>query len=291
MTIVRAPSGLLTSLADLDRTLVLGIVNVTPDSFADGGLWLDPADAVAHGIRLHRQGADIIDVGGESTRPGALRVDADEEARRVAPVIAGLVAAGVPVSIDTMRASVAEAAVAQGACLVNDVSGGLADPSMLPWLATTTVPYIAGHWRGPSDVMGEMTHYRDVVDDVKNELGQRLTCMINAGIDPARIILDPGLGFAKEAEHNWALLHRLVELQDMGYPLLIGASRKRFLGSLLADAQGQPRPLGQRDYATDAVTALAAAQGVWGVRVHDVAGSRDCVAVAQAWRKGVSGDF
>ena len=280
------PHGLPAVLAALDRTLVLGILNVTPDSFADGGLWLDPAHAVAHGIRLHRAGADIVDVGGESTRPGATRVDAEEEVNRIAPVIAGLVAAGVPVSIDTMRADVARLAVAEGACIVNDVSGGLVDQEMLPWLATVSVPYIAMHWRGPSDVMGSLAQYDDVVTDVIEELNDRLAVIKAAGVDLSRVVLDPGIGFAKDADHNWRILQQLNVLQECGYPLLIGASRKRFLGALLADSTGVPRPTQFRDYATDAITALAAAQGVWGVRVHDVLGSRDAIAVAAAWRRG-----
>jgi dihydropteroate synthase len=288
--IVPHPRGLPESLANIDRTIVMGVLNVTPDSFSDGGRWLDPALAVAHGTRLHRDGADLVDVGGESTRPGAHRIDAAEELRRVTPVIAGLVEAGVPVSIDTTRAEVAEVAVAAGACCVNDVSGGLADPQMIAWLATVTVPYVAMHWRGPSDVMSTLATYGDVVSEVAAELDRRLTVLADAGVDVERVILDPGLGFAKESQHNWALLKDLSApssaLLALGKPVLVGASRKRFLGSLLADDSGQPRPVVMRDYASDAITALAAGAGVWGVRVHDVRGSRDAVAVASAWRQG-----
>ncbi|MEZ5117901.1 MAG: dihydropteroate synthase [Candidatus Nanopelagicales bacterium] len=282
----RHPVGLPSELARHDRCLVMGVLNVTPDSFSDGGRWLDPGAAVAHGARMHRDGADLVDVGGESTRPGATRIPVDEELRRVLPVVRGLVASGVPVSIDTMRAQVAAAAVDEGACLVNDVSGGLADDAMLPWLAGQAVPYVAMHWRGHSDGMDRLATYDDVVADVRAELAARLDAAVAAGADPARVVLDPGLGFAKEADHNWALLRHLDALASLGRPLLVGASRKRFLGALLADSSGQPRPPERRDYATDAVSALAAAAGAWCVRVHDVRGSLDCVLVAEAFRRG-----
>ena len=264
----------------------MGVVNVTPDSFSDGGRFLEPEAAIAHGLDLHARGADIVDVGGESTRPGAERVPAPQEVERVLPVIAGLVAAGVPVSVDTMRASTARAAVEAGACLVNDVSGGLADPEMYATVATLDVPYIVMHWRGHSDGMDQLATYGDVVVEVIRELRERADAAMAAGIPLRRIVLDPGLGFAKTADHNWALLQRLPNLLAQGYPVLIGASRKRFLGSLLADEAGTPRPLDERDDASDAVTAIAAAMGVWAVRVHDVAGSRDAVRVADAWRRG-----
>ena len=283
---IRHPAGLPDALAGLRRTIVMGVLNVTPDSFSDGGRWLDPAIAVAHGTRMHRDGADIVDVGGESTRPGAQRISIDEELDRVVPVVAGLVAASVPVSVDTMRPGVAQAALDAGACLVNDVSGGRADDGMLPWLATVDVPYIAMHWRGPSDVMASLATYDDVVAEVVAELQQRLDALSEAGVDLARVVVDPGIGFAKEADHNWMLLRELAQIQALGHPVLVGASRKRFLGSLLADGSGQPRPVEQRDYATDAITALAAGAGAWGVRVHDVRGGRDAVAVAAAWRAG-----
>lgn len=264
----------------------MGILNVTPDSFSDGGRWVDAPAAVSRGIALHAQGADLVDVGGESTRPGAQRIPVDEELTRVLPVVESLVGAGVPVSIDTMRAEVAAAAVGAGACLVNDVSGGLADPDMLAWLSTVSVPYVAMHWRGPSDVMEDLATYDDVVSEVRLELASRLEALAQAGVDAERVVLDPGLGFAKRSEHNWSLLRDLDALVSLGRPLLIGASRKRFLGDLLADPDGAPRPLEDRDAAGDAVAALAATAGVWCVRVHEVRGSRDAVLVARAWQEG-----
>lgn len=281
-----------------DRTQVMGIINVTADSFSDGGRYLDVDAAVAHGRRLVAQGADLIDVGGESTRPGAIRVDPDIEVARVTPVVAALTADGVTVSVDTMRASVAAAAIDAGARIVNDVSGGRADPDMARVLADAGLPWILMHWRpagAQSDAGRQFTHrvddtggYRDVVAEVSGELLGQVDAAVSAGVDPARIILDPGLGFAKTAEHNWALLHALPTLVGLGFPVLIGASRKRFLGSLLA-ADGTDRPPAGRENATAAVTALAAADGAWGVRVHDVAASRDAVQVVAAWRAGDSG--
>jgi dihydropteroate synthase len=283
----KEPAGLPASVADLGRSAVMAVLNVTPDSFSDGGRYTDVATAVAHGVAEHAAGADLVDVGGESTRPGAVRVPADEEERRVLPVVRALVAAGVPVSIDTMRATTALAAIEAGACLVNDVSGGLADEAMLRTVASLRVPYVAMHWRGPSDQMAELAVYDDVVRDVRRELRTRLEAAVSAGLDPAFVVLDPGLGFAKEAKHNWALLGHLGELSDLGRPLLIGASRKRFLGELLIDSTtGEPRPVTDRDAATDAVSALAARAGVWCVRVHDVRGTLDAVRVAAAWRTG-----
>lgn len=263
----------------------MGILNVTPDSFSDGGRWSDAASAVERGRMLHEAGADLVDVGGESTRPGAERIRVDEELDRVLAVVDGLVALDVPVSIDTMRAEVAAACVSAGAVLVNDVSGGRADPGMLPWLATCTVPYVAMHWRGPSDVMEDLATYDDVVVEVRDELAARRDALVSAGVDPERVVLDPGLGFAKRSPHNWALLRDLDALASLGHPLLLGASRKRFLGDLLADPGGEPRPFDDRDAAGDAITALAAAAGVWGVRVHEVRASRDAVLVARAWRE------
>lgn len=282
---MRAPRGLPSALADLDRTLVMGILNVTPDSFSDGGRWADTASAIERGRRLRSEGADLVDVGGESTRPGAARISVEEERDRVLPVVQALVSEGVQVSIDTMRAEVAAACVSAGAVVVNDVSGGRADPDMLPWLATCEVPYVAMHWRGPSDVMEDLATYDDVVADVRAELADRLAALAEAGVDLDRVVLDPGLGFAKRSPHNWALLRDLDALESLGRPLLIGASRKRFLGDLLADDDGEPRPFDGRDAAGDAVTALAAFAGVWGVRVHEVAASRDAALVARAWRE------
>lgn len=261
----------------------MGILNVTPDSFSDGGRWLDRDQAVAHGVAMRDEGADLVDVGGESTRPGAPRVEPEIELARVIPVVRELVAEGVRVSIDTTRAAVAEAAVDAGAAVVNDVSGGLADPTMAKAVASAQVPWILMHWRGHSDRMNALADYHDVVTDVRDELSARVDGAVAAGVEPARLVLDPGLGFAKTAEHNWALLRRLDVLVELGFPVLVGASRKRFLGSLLADERGVQRPTSGRDVATAAVSALAAQHGAWGVRVHDVIGSIDAVRVAGAW--------
>lgn len=266
-------------------TQVVGIVNVTPDSFSDGGEYVDPPAAIQQGLTAARAGADWIDVGGESTRPGAERVPPDIEWARVGPVVRSLAAAGCAVSIDTMWASTAAAAVAAGATLVNDVSGGLADPAMLPTVADLGVPIVLMHWRAPSETMDDHAVYRDVLSDVCRELLRRADAATRSGIAAERIVLDPGLGFAKRSAHNWVLLGHLARLVDLGFPVLIGASRKRFLGSLLADDDG-PRPIRARDDATVAVTALAAAAGAWGVRVHDVRPSVDAAKVAAAWRAG-----
>ncbi len=273
----------MSGLPDPGRCVVMGILNVTPDSFSDGGRWLDRDQAVAHGVAMHDAGADVVDVGGESTRPGAPRVDPETELDRVLPVVRELAAAGVCVSIDTTRAVVAEAAVEAGAAVVNDVSGGRADPTMAEAVASAQVPWILMHWRGHSDRMNALAHYGDVVTDVRDELSERVDAVVAAGVEPGRLVLDPGLGFAKTAEHNWELLRRLDALVELGFPVLVGASRKRFLGSLLADEQGAPRPMSGRDVATAAVSALAAHRGAWGVRVHDVVGSLDAVRVAAAW--------
>jgi dihydropteroate synthase len=213
-------------------------------------------------------------------------VAAEIERERVLPVVSALVADGVRVSVDTTRASVAESAVAAGASVINDVSGGLADPAMAGVVAAARVPWILMHWRGHSDRMDELATYTDVVEDVRAELAARAEAAVCAGVDPSSIVLDPGLGFAKTAEHNWALLRRLDALTALGYPVLLGASRKRFLGLLLPGADGTPRPPAGRDVATAAVSALAACAGVWGVRVHDVASTLDALAVAEAWRGG-----
>jgi len=268
-------------LPRLDRTRVMGVVNVTPDSFSDGGRWLDPEAAVAHGLELLAEGADLVDVGGESTRPGADRPDVGEELRRVLPVVRALAGAGAVVSVDTMRAEVAARAVEAGARLVNDVSGGLAETEMLPTVAGLDVPYVCMHWRGHSDVMQDRTRYADVVTDVVAELRARRDAALAAGIAADQLVLDAGFGFAKTSEHNWELLRRLDELDVLGLPQLVGVSRKRFLGGLLATAEGEPRPPAERDDATTALTTLLAARGVWGVRVHAVRASRDAVAVVQ----------
>ena len=259
------------------------VLNVTPDSFSDGGDFLDAKVAVERAMDQVRLGADLVDVGGESTRPGADRVPVDDELARAIPVVEALVSEGVAVSIDTMRASVAQQAVAAGAVLINDVSGGLADEEMLPYAADSGVPIVLMHWRGHSRHMSDRAVYPGgVVREVATELAQRRDAALEAGVKADRIVLDPGLGFAKEAEHNWALLHNLAELVDLGQPLLVGASRKRFLGSLLA-MDGQPRPPTERDDATVAISALSAAAGVWCVRVHDARGNVDAVRVADAW--------
>jgi len=264
----------------------MGILNVTPDSFSDGGRFLDHDDAVAHGIAMHDAGADLVDVGGESTRPGAARVDAEVEKERVVPVVRDLVAAGVRVSVDTSRAVVAGAAIEAGASVVNDVSGGLADPAMAATVASARVPWILMHWKGPG--VNEHAGYEDVIGEVRAELVGRVDAAVLAGVDPALLVLDPGLGFAKTAAHNWALLRRLDVLIALGFPVLVGASRKRFLGALLADAEGTPRPARARDTATAVITALVADAGAWGVRVHDVPTSMDAVAVATGLRLGAS---
>ncbi|MFW0788506.1 dihydropteroate synthase [Gordonia sp. CPCC 205333] len=280
-------------------TRLLGVLNVTADSFSDGGRFLAVDAAVEHGRLLAADGADIVDVGGESTRPGAHRIDAAVEASRVVPVIEQLSAEGVTISVDTMRASVAQAAIAAGAQLVNDVSGGRADTRMANVVADAGVPWILMHWRPLSDAgrggpfsPADFTHrvavsdgYRDVVAEVSGELLAQVDTAVSAGVDPDNIILDPGLGFAKDADHNWALLHALPTLVGLGFPILVGASRKRFLGSLLA-ADAADRPPAGREVATAAISALAAAAGAWGVRVHDVASSRDAIAVADAWQQG-----
>jgi dihydropteroate synthase len=261
------------------RTLVMGVINVTPDSFSDGGDWFDPAVAVAHGRDLLAEGADIVEVGGESTRPGADRPSVTEELRRVIPVITELAAAGASVSVDTMRAEVAVAAVRAGAGLVNDVSGGQADPEMFAAVAALGVPYVCMHWRGHSVVMQQRAVYDDVVAEVVTELGEQLRQARDAGIAAERLIADPGFGFAKTGEHNWEILRRLDELDALHQPLLAGVSRKTFLGSLLAGAGGEARPAKERDDATTALTTYLAEHGVWGVRVHSVRASVDAIQV------------
>jgi dihydropteroate synthase len=268
----------------LSRPLVMGVVNVTPDSFSDGGRFDTTESAVEHGMRLHQQGADILDIGGESTRPGATRPLVAEELDRVVPVIRALAADGVAVSVDTMRHEVAEAALEAGAVLVNDVSGGLADPQVLRVVAEHGAAYVAMHWRAHSEVMQQLASYDDVLVEVRDELAQRLEAATAAGVDPARLVIDPGLGFAKTAEHNWQLLRRLPELEALGVPILVGSSRKSFLGSLLAAPDGTPRPVLDREDANVALTTIAATQGVWGVRVHEVRASLDAIKVVTRWR-------
>lgn len=286
----------------------MGVVNVTPDSFSDGGQWFDATAAIEHGLELIAQGADIVDVGGESTRPGAQRVTAEEELRRVKPVIAELVKAGAVVSVDTMRTVVAEWAVGAGVSLVNDVSGGLADPYMPRLVGKAGIPYVVMHWRGHSHDMETRAIYTDVVREVHDELAQRVDAVTAEGVDPSLIVLDPGLGFSKNnaawgpEAHNWQLLAALPELAAIGgrdFPVLVGASRKRYLSRLSDPPGGRPpvppdaraggklpeqRPFSANDAATAAITAIVAAEGAWCVRVHQVPANADAVRVAAAYR-------
>lgn len=265
----------------------MGVLNVTDDSFSDGGRYLDPEKAVAHGLALVADGADVIDVGGESTRPGATRIDPQIETSRVIPVIKQLAAEGVTISIDTMHAGVAQAALCAGAQIVNDVSGGRADPAMAPLLADAKVPWVLMHWRSVSAERPHAApHYRDVVAEVRAELLASVDAAVSAGVEPGRLMIDPGLGFAKTGQHNWTLLHALPQLVATGIPVLLGASRKRFLGTLLAGADGSPRPPDGRETATAVVSALAALHGAWGVRVHDVRATVDALKVVAAWSGG-----
>lgn len=262
-------------------TRIMGVVNVTPDSFSDGGQWFEPAAAIEHGLALAHQGAHIVDVGGESTRPGAARPPVEEELRRVVPVVGELAAAGVPTSVDTMRAEVAEAALARGAVMVNDVSGGLADPAMVPLVASAAVPFVAMHWRGHSLSMQSRAEYGDVVVDVCQELLARRDALVAGGIPADRIVLDPGLGFAKTAEHNWRLLAALPRVKTLGCPVLVGASRKVFLGRV-GLPEGEVRAPRDRDHHTAATSVVCALAGVWAVRVHDVPTTRAALEVAAA---------
>ncbi|AGW40563.1 dihydropteroate synthase [Leifsonia xyli subsp. cynodontis DSM 46306] len=263
-------------------TAIMGVLNVTPDSFSDGGLWLEPEAAVAHALDLVTRGADIIDVGGESTRPGARRVDPEEERVRVVPVIRRLAERGVTVSVDTMNASTARAAADAGAAIINDVSGGLADAGMADAVLATGLRYVVMHWRGELDAGDSRAVYSDTVAEVRAELSARVTDLLRRGVDPARLILDPGLGFSKNAGHNWQVLAGLGDIEALGYPVLIGASRKRFLGALLPDGSA----VADWDAPTAVVSALAAQAGVWAVRVHDVASTRIALDVLRAWQGG-----
>lgn len=259
-------------------TLVMGILNVTPDSFSDGGQWASTDAAIARGLALHAEGADIIDVGGESTRPGAERVSPSDEQARVIPVIAELAGRGFTVSVDTLNARTAEAAVAAGATVINDVSGGLADPDMPAFAAASGLTYVAMHWRAHAKEMDARAEYDDVVTQVRDELAARVAALTAAGMARDKIVLDPGLGFAKRAEHNWQLLAKLDVLGETGFPILIGASRKRFLAGVLPE----DAPVSARDIPTAVISALAAQAGAWGVRVHDVAGTRAALAVLRS---------
>lgn len=280
------PPHYVTGLPRLGRSLVMGVVNVTPDSFSDGGRWLDPELAVKHGRQLVAEGADLIDVGGESTRPGAQRPSVQEELDRVLPVVTSLAEQGVLVSIDTMRAEVALSAVRAGAVLVNDVSGGRADHEMFAAVAGTGTPYILMHWRAHSAEMQRRAEYDDVVTDVARELGDQLELALAAGIDPGLIALDPGIGFSKTADQNWDVLAATERFHELGHPLLIATSRKRFLGVLLAGDDGELRPPDRREDGTTATSALAAAGGAWCIRVHSVRPTADAVKVATRWARG-----
>ena len=260
----------------------MGVVNVTPDSFSDGGQHHLRADAVSHGLQLRAAGADIIDVGGESTRPGAARVSPEAEQRRVLPVVAELASHGVTVSVDTMNADTAARAAALGASYINDVSGGLADDRMTATMIELDLPWVVMHWRGHSATMNERAQYQDTVAEVRGELQKRVAVLTDQGVNPARLILDPGLGFAKMSVHNWEILARLDEFVSLGMPILIGASRKSFLTKLLGPEASDV----QRDEASATVAALAAQRGVWGVRVHDVAKTRTALDVVEAWQAG-----
>jgi dihydropteroate synthase len=265
----------------MSKTLVMGILNVTPNSFADGGKYFSKTDAITHGRRLIAEGADIIDIGGESTRPGAERVPEAEEMERVIPVIKELLKDGAVVSVDTMRAHVAKEAINLGVSYINDVSGGLADENMASVIAANSlIQYIVMHWRGHSKQMQSKAIYQDVVREVKAELDERVTALINQGVNPEQIILDPGIGFAKESEHNWELLKNIDRLQMLGYPLLVGVSRKRFLGELLNVNEPE-----EREFATISLTSELARQKVWGVRTHSVKAHKDAIAVIERLRK------
>ncbi len=260
---------------------VMGILNVTPDSFSDGGKWDTLDRAIAHGSDLIRDGADIVDIGGESTRPGAIRLDQGTEQARVIPVIRELSGNGADISIDTVNAETARLAIEAGATIINDVSGGLADPDMLACVAEAGVDVVLMHWRGFLEP-GEKPSYADVVADVNTHLSRRIDAALAAGVDPKHIIIDPGLGFSKTAEHNWALLRAFERLTALGFPVLVGASRKRFITELIGEAAADARDLTLRDVATAAISVFTAQAGGWGVRVHDVAGT---VVALQAWKQ------
>ncbi|GAA1871528.1 dihydropteroate synthase [Brevibacterium marinum] len=252
-----------------ERTKIMGVLNVTPDSFSDGGRYFDHEAAIAHGLRLVNSGAEIIDVGGESTRPGSVRVDEDEELRRVIPVIRELAAAGAVISVDTMRAKVAEASLGVGAHIINDVSAGLSDPTMLTVAAETQAPVVLMHWRGYLDRVSASFHYDDVVAEVISELKTRIDEAIAVGVEHGNIILDPGLGFSKNAEHNWQILAALDDFAELDHRLLVAASRKRFISTLLSPEDPMLTPEAAKDQATAAITALSAKAGAWAVRVHE----------------------
>lgn len=264
-----------------NRPVVFGVLNVTPDSFSDGGLWDSPDSALEHARAMVAEGADVIDVGGESTRPGAARIDDGEERQRVEPIIRALVSEGISVSLDTMRADTARLGINLGVDFINDVSGGLSDPAMLGVVAESDVSYIAMHWRGESDVMDGNASYGDVTRDVLTELRARIDAALGAGVAPGRLWIDPGLGFAKTPDHNWQLLRDLNQFVALGNPVLVGASRKRFLS-----------PFGEaptdRDQATAIISVLSAEAGVAAVRVHDVARTTEALRVRHSWWGGAA---
>ena len=278
------PNGLPKNLSSLDRTLVMGVLNVTPDSFSDGGRFFDAGQAIAHAKQMIKDGADIIDIGGESTRPGSERISAQVEIDRVLPIISALADTGAVLSIDTMRTEVAQVAVSAGAQIVNDVSGGKADPEMLSYMATLDIPYILMHWRGPSNIMNTLTDYTDVAADVASEIRSQVDVAVAAGVARDRIVIDPGIGFAKTVDQNWPILKHLDVLENLGLPILMGASRKKFLGELLSQ-DGEARDMDDREAATLAISALMAQQNTWCVRVHDVRGSRDVIEVVNRLAK------
>ncbi|MCU1480561.1 MAG: dihydropteroate synthase [Subtercola sp.] len=264
------------------RTLIVGVLNVTTDSFSDGGRWLRSEAAIAHGLELAAAGADLVDVGGESTRPGARRVPVEEEQHRVIPVIEALARRGVAVSVDTMNASTAEAAIGAGAVIVNDVSGGLSDALMTETIIRLDAPFIVSHWRGHSDSMNGNAVYRDVVAEVSGELEYRVAELVVRGMNPDKLIIDPGLGFAKNSEHNWKILGHLDRFTRIGLPVLIGASRKRFLGELVP----QGAAFEDRDFVSAVTAALASRAGAWAVRVHDITSTKAALSVAEQWKRG-----
>ena len=278
------PNGLPRNLSSLDRTLVMGVLNVTPDSFSDGGRFFDAGQAIAHAKQMIKDGADIIDIGGESTRPGSERISAQVEIDRVLPIISALANTGAVLSIDTMRTEVAQVAVSAGAQIVNDVSGGKADPEMHSYMATLDIPYILMHWRGPSNIMNTLTDYTDVAADVASEISSQVDVAVAAGVARDRIVVDPGIGFAKTVDQNWPILKHLDVLENLGLPILMGASRKKFLGELLSQ-DGEARDMDDREAATLAISALMAQRNTWCVRVHDVRGSRDVVEVVNRLAK------
>ena len=266
-------------------TLIMGVLNVTPDSFSDGGRWASTDAAIEHGLLLHAQGADLIDVGGESTRPGATRVTPELEQRRIIPVVTELARQGLRLSIDTLNAATALAAAKAGASIINDVSGGLADPGMAAVAAETGLSYVAMHWRAHAQQMDTLAEYDDVVTDVIAALGARVDALTAAGVDRERIVLDPGLGFSKKPEHNWQLINRLDAFAELGLPVMVGASRKRFLAAVLPDGA----PVIARDLPTAVVSVLAAQAGAWAVRVHDVAATRAALTVLDSVARSTMG--